>query len=184
MRLNGQARVLKHLLDCTQGSGRGNRRAADQAHIALNRVGISSDAHKLIHEVGFTHAGAQTSRLLEGAHIDIGNVTLHTHADSQRNRSAVALRRRSQRIANRLAGLIFCDEELLEHSVRGIKSAEINLFKGAAREHRTQSLLLCCNLLLLNGALRHLVGDAQGRGCDECEEEQTKCKFANITHSS
>ena len=184
MRLNGEARILKHLPDRPYHRAGGDRRTADRAHIAVKRIGIRRDADKLVHEIRLCNPGSQTSRFLQRADINIGHISVHTHAERYRNFAAISLRRSRQRIANRFSGCIFGDKQLVKIAVGCIIVAEISRLILTAGEYGAERLLLRGNGLRFDRALCHLIGDAQQRGGHECEDEQTKREPHNITHSS
>ena len=162
-------------------SAGGNGRAADGVDIIPQRIRIRSDRDKLALELILAHAGAQTGGLLKRADIGLRDVAFGADAHGDRNRSAVALRRSGQRVADGRTGSILALEDLVKDAALG-QTFVFNLRILAAREHGVERVHLGSKLLGLDRALGHFVGQRQRHGSHERENEETKRELNNITH--
>ena len=164
-------------------SGRGNGRAANRIDMIAERIGIGRDGDELILERIFCNLRSQTSGLLKGTDISLSDITINMNADSNRDRSAVTVRRSSHGVADNLSiGILGC-KDFFEETALG-EAFVSNLLIFAARENGIKRIHLRSELLLLDRALGHLVSDSKQHRSNEREDEQTKRKLHNITHSS
>ena len=162
-------------------SAGGNSRAADGVDIIPQRIRIRSNRDKLALELILAHAGAQTGGLLKRADIGLRDVSFGADAYGDRDRSAVALRRGGQRVADGRTGSILALEDLVKDAALG-QTLVFNLRVLAAREHGVERIHLGGELLGLDRALGHFVGQRQRHGSHERENEETKRELNNITH--
>ena len=162
-------------------SAGGNGRAADGVNIIPQRIRIRSDCDKLAFELILAHSGAQTGGLLKRTDIGLRDVAFGADAHGDRNRSAVALRRSGQRVADGRTGSILALEDLVKDAALG-QTFVFNLRILAAREHGVERVHLGSKLLGLDRALGHFVGQRQRHGSHERENEETKRELNNITH--
>ena len=158
-----------------------NSRAADGIDIVVQRIRIGSDGDELILELSLANLGAQTGGLLQSADIGLGDMTLGADADGDRDRSAVALRRSSQRIADGRTRGILGFENLVQGAALG-EAFILNLRILAAREHSVERVHLGGELLGLDRALGHFIGHRKRNSSHEREDEETKRELKNVTH--
>ena len=183
MRLNAERvlRIGQHFLHRVHKRAGRNSCACKRIHIVAQCIRIGRNPDELLLESVIAHAAAQALRLLKGTDVNLSRITIHTHAERNRNLSAVALRIRGQRIALDAAVSVLADEDFIQHAV--VRNAFIlNLLVFAARKNRVQSGHLGSQLLSLDRALGDFVGDGQQHGGNKRKDEQTERKLHNITH--
>ena len=174
-------RIGKNLGNSIHESAGRNRRAADGINIIVQRIRIGSNRNELILEVRFGNLGTQTSGLLKSADEGLRDMALGADTDSDRNRTAVALRSRSQRIADNRTGSILSLEDLIKAAAFG-ETFIFNLSVFAARKHGIQRFHLGSKLLSLDRALSHFIGQRKRDGSHKRKHEETKRELENITH--
>ena len=173
--------IGKDFGDSIHERSRRNRRAADGVDIVAQRVRIRSNRDELALKLILTHAGTQTGGLLQSADIGLRDAAFCADAHGNRNRSAVALRRSGQRVADGRTGSVLGFENLVKDAALS-KTFVFNLCVLAAREHGVERVHLGGELLGLDRALGHFVGQRQRHGSHERENEETKRELNNITH--
>ena len=174
-------RIGKDLRNSTHKSAGRNSRAADGIDVIAKRIRIGSDGNELILKVRFTHLGAQTGGLLKSTDIGLGDVALGADTDSDRDRSAVALRSSGQRVADNSAGGILGLKDLVQGAALG-QTFIFNLSILAARKHGVERFHLGSELLSLDRPLGHFVGHRQRDSSHKREHEETKRELKNVTH--
>ena len=184
VRLDAQRtfRVRKDLLAGVQECAGGNGSAGDLVHIRAQRIRIGRNADELLFKSIIAHAAAETRSLLQRTDVNLRDITLGTDAHRDRDLSAVALRRRRQRITLYIAGCVLANEDLVQlTSVREV--LVFDLLVIAAGQHGVQCRFLGGELLLRDRALGDLVGHRKRCRRDEGKQEQAKAKFDNIIHA-
>ena len=177
----GVLRISKNLGNSANKRAGRNRSAADGIHIIVQRVRIRSNRNELILEFRLANLSTQTSGLLQRTNKGLRDMAFGADADSDRDRSAIALRRSSQRIANNSTRGILTLEDLIQGATLG-QAFIFNLSIFATRKHSIQRFHLGSELLGLDRALGHFVGHRQSDGSHKREHEETKRELKNITH--
>ena len=177
----GVLRIGKDLGNGANKRGRRHRRAADGIDVVIQGIRIGGNGDKLILEVRLGNLGAQTGGLLKSADVGLSDMAFGADADRDRDRSAVALRSSGQRIADGRAGGILRLEDLIQRAALG-ETFIFDLSVFAAREHSVERVHLGGELLSLDRALGHFIGQRQRDSSHESEDEETKRELKNVTH--
>ena len=177
----GVLRIGKDFGNSVHKSAGRHSRAADGIDVIAQRVRISSNRDELILKFRLADLGAKACGFLKRADIGLRDAALGADADSDRDRSAVALRRSGQRIANSRTGSVLRFEDLVKGAALG-KAFILNLRILAARKHGIERIHLGGELLGLDRALGHFVGHRKRNGSHERKDEETKRELKDITH--